>query len=147
MAALARSELSANSSHRFQVRARDAAGNTSAVSNTVTVTTTGGGGGGGGCAAAYRVAGAWQGAFQGEVVVRNSGTSTLNGWTVTVPFASAAMITQLWGGTYTQSGNTVTIRNMPYNGNLAPGTTTTLGFLANTSGSSGTNATGTCTSP
>ncbi|MBO3748851.1 glycoside hydrolase family 6 protein [Streptosporangiaceae bacterium NEAU-GS5] len=36
--------LAASSTFRFQVRARDAAGNTSAVSNTVTVTTTGGGG-------------------------------------------------------------------------------------------------------
>ncbi len=142
--------LSANTSYRFQVRARDAAGNTSGVSNTVTVTTTTGGGGGGGtggCAATYRVSSAWQGAFQGEVVVRNSGSATLNGWTATVTFSTAITVTQLWGGTYTQSGNTLTIRNMPYNGTLGAGESTTVGFLANTSGSAGANATATCTTP
>jgi chitodextrinase len=142
------SGLSANTSYRFQVRARDAAGNTSAVSNTVTVTTTsGGGGGGGGCAATYQVSSAWQGAFQGGVVVSNPGTATLGGWTVTLIFATSVTVTQVWGGTYTQSGNTLTIRNLSYNGNLGPGASTTVGFLANTSGSAGASATAGCTSP
>jgi chitodextrinase len=141
--------LSPSTSYRFQVRARDAAGNTSAVSNTVTVTTTsgGGGGGGGGCGAAYRIASAWAGAFQGEVAVSNTGTATLNGWTVTLTLATSITVTQAWGATFTQSGNTVTFKNMSYNGALTPGTSTTMGFIANTSGSSGASATSTCTSP
>ncbi|MEQ4719626.1 glycosyl hydrolase family 18 protein [Nonomuraea sp. B19D2] len=40
--------LTANTAHTYTVRARDAAGNRSANSNTITATTTGGGGGGGG---------------------------------------------------------------------------------------------------
>ena len=44
--------LTASTTYRYQVRARDAAGNTSAVSSPVTVTTSAGGGGGGACSAA-----------------------------------------------------------------------------------------------
>ena len=41
------SDLSPDTTFRYQVRARDAANNTAAVSNTVTVTTMSGGTGGG----------------------------------------------------------------------------------------------------
>jgi len=140
--------LSASTAYRFQVRARDAAGNTSAVSNTVTVTTSASGGGGtGGCGAAYRIASAWQGAFQGDVTVSNTGTAALNGWTTTLTFAQAVTVTQAWGATFTQSGNTVTLKSMSYNANLTPGTSTVAGFIANTAGASGSTATAACTSP
>jgi chitodextrinase len=142
--------LSASTSYRFQVRARDAAGNTSGVSNTVTVTTSAGGGGGGGgatCGATFRVASAWQGAFQGEVIVTNTGSVALNGWTVTLTLPSGATVTQAWGGTYTQSGSVIVIHNMPYNGNLTPGTSTTVGFIANSPTSPAPTTTPTCTSP
>jgi chitodextrinase len=140
--------LTAATSYRYQVRARDAAGNTSPVSNTVTVTTTSGGGGGGGaCSATLRVANAWSGAFQGDVTVTDTSSATINGWTATLATAAPITITQMWGGTYTQSGNTVTIKPLSYTATLAPNATATLGFIANVSGSTGTTATATCTSP
>src|SRR3954469_9213784 len=67
--------LAASTTYRYQARARDAAGNLSAVSNTITVTTPaaggGGGGGTGGCTAAYRIVNQWPGGFQAEVTVTN----------------------------------------------------------------------------
>jgi chitodextrinase len=144
--------LTAATSYRFQVRARDAAGNQSPVSNTVTVTTVSGGGGGGGgggsgaCAAALRVANAWPGAFQGDVTVTNTSSATVNGWTTTLTTAAPITITQMWGGTYTQSGNTVTIKPLSYTATLSAAASATLGFIANVTGSSGTTATTTCTS-
>ena len=140
--------LTASTSYRYQVRARDAAGNTSAVSNTVPVTTSGGGGGGGGaCSAAYRVTNSWQGAYQGEVVVTNRSTATLNGWTVTLTTSPTITITQIWGGTFTASGNTITIKPLSYTANPAPNASVSLGFIANVSGSAGATGTTTCTSP
>lgn len=138
--------LSASTSYRFQVRARDAAGNLSPVSNTVTVTTTGGGGGGA-CSATMRVTSAWQGSFQGDVAVTNTSSSTINGWTTTLTTAAPITITQMWGGTFTQSGNTVTIKPVSYTSTLSPGASAPVGFIANVAGSTGTTATGTCTSP
>lgn len=46
------------------------------------------------------------------------------GWT----FGGDQKITNLWNGTYTQSGETVSVSNASYNGTLAPGATTTVGF-------------------
>jgi chitin-binding protein len=91
------------------------------------------------------VTSAWGGGFQGEVAVRNNGTGTLNGWTATWTNPSGVTITQLWNGTMTTSGSTVTVRNLSWNGTLGSGATTTFGFLAN--GPSTTVPAVTCTSP
>jgi chitodextrinase len=142
--------LTAATSYRYQVRARDAAGNISPVSNTVTVTTSssgGGGGGGGACSATFQVANAWSGAFQGGVTVTNTSSATINGWTATLTTAVPITITQMWGGTFTQSGNTVTIKPLSYTATVASNATVSVGFIANVSGSTGTTATSACTSP
>ncbi|WP_341717091.1 cellulose binding domain-containing protein [Micromonospora sp. FIMYZ51] len=98
------------------------------------------------CAASYRIVGSWPGGFQGEVVVRNSGTSAIGGWTVGWTFANGQQITQLWGGTHTQNGATVSVRDAGYNGALTPGATGTVGFLASATGSNAAPATVSCTS-
>ncbi len=64
------------------------------------------------------------------MTVRNTGTTPTAGWTVKWNFANGQVISQMWGGTYTQSGAAVTVRNVDYNGVLAPNATTTFGFNA-----------------
>jgi lysophospholipase L1-like esterase len=86
--------------------------------------------GGGDCTATWRTIGQWQGGYQGEVSVRNSGTAALRGWTVQFTLPAGQQVTQSWNGTVTQSGSTVTARNVSWNGNLAPGASATFGFLA-----------------
>ncbi|MBM0256940.1 cellulose binding domain-containing protein [Micromonospora sp. 4G55] len=98
-----------------------------------------------GCAATYRVTGSWQGGFQGEVVVRNSGTAPIAGWTLGWTFADGQQVTQLWGGSYTQTGAAVSVRDAGWNGALGAGATTSVGFLGSSSGSTGVPAV-TCTS-
>ncbi|WP_229399433.1 cellulose binding domain-containing protein [Micromonospora okii] len=85
---------------------------------------------GAGCAAAYRIVNQWQGGFQGEVTVRNTGRVALGGWTVRFAFADGQRITQAWNADVTQSGTAVTARNLGWNGTLAPGAEATFGFLA-----------------
>ncbi|RCG21025.1 xyloglucanase [Sphaerisporangium album] len=121
--------LSASTSYTFYVVARDAAGNSSAASTPVTFTTTAGGGGpGGGCSATYTVTNSWQGGFQGDVSVKNTGTSAITGWTVKWTFTAGQTITQLWSGVLTVSGADVTVKNASYNGALATGASTSFGF-------------------
>jgi chitodextrinase len=134
--------LTPGTTYRYQGRTRDQAGNLSALSNTVTVTTSPGTGG---CSATYRVANAWGGAFQGEVVVTNSGTSPIGGWRVTLSLSSGASITQIWGGRTSQTTSPYTVTNESWNGALAPNAMTTFGFNANVSGSTGATGTVTCT--
>src|SRR6185503_3028280 len=69
---------------------------------------------GSGCSATVKVNSAWNNGFQDEVTVRNNGTPTLNGWTVRMTFANGQTVTQLWGGTYTTSGATVTVKNVDW---------------------------------
>lgn len=97
----------------------------------------------GACTATNRTVGSWTGGFQGEVTVR-AGTSGTNGWTTRWTLAGGQTITQLWNGVLTVSGSSVSVKNIGWNGTLAPNATTTFGYLAN--GSPSTPAL-TCTSP
>ncbi|MBB4960827.1 cellulose binding domain-containing protein [Micromonospora polyrhachis] len=99
----------------------------------------------GACAASYRVTNSWSGGFQAEVTVRNTGSSAVTGWAVGWTFPDGQTISQLWGGTHTQTGANVTVRNLSYNGNLAPNATTTFGFLGTWAGVNGVPATISCT--
>ncbi|MEV1146516.1 cellulose binding domain-containing protein [Micromonospora sp. NPDC049799] len=99
----------------------------------------------GGCLAIYRVTGSWSGGFQGEVVVRNGGTSGIAGWTVGWTFPDGQRVTQLWGGTHTQTGATVSVRDAGWNGALGAGASTTVGFLGSWTTRNGTPAAVTCT--
>ncbi|TDV54089.1 cellulose binding domain-containing protein [Actinophytocola oryzae] len=88
----------------------------------------------GSCVATYKAAGQWSDGFQGEVSVRNNGSSGSQLWTVTLTFANGQRVSQAWNATVTQSGATVTAKNVAWNGTLAPGASTTFGFQGSWSG-------------
>jgi hypothetical protein len=131
--------LAPNTTYTFTVRARDAAGNTSGSSPGRTVTTQSGPTSSsssgpqnpGGCAATYRLIGQWNGGFQGEVQVRNTGTARINTWTLRLGLAGGQTINSLWGGF--RSGNTGAVNVTPENWNddLPPNGVATVGFTAN----------------
>ncbi len=123
------SGLSAATTYRYQVRARDAAGNVSASSGTVTVTTSAGGGTGT-CKVAYSASN-WGGGggFTAGLSITNTGTSTINGWTLAFTYPSGQRVTLPgWSATWAQSGGGVTATNLPWNGTLAPNASTGIGF-------------------
>lgn len=88
----------------------------------------------GDCAAVYRTVNQWPGGFQGEVTVTNTGTVPRTGWTTGWDFADRR-ISQSWNATVTRTGSAVTAGNAAWNGSLAPGATTTFGFVASGNGS------------
>ncbi|MEU7869266.1 endo-1,4-beta-xylanase [Dactylosporangium sp. NPDC049140] len=79
----------------------------------------------GACTATYKIVGSWPGGFQGEV-----GVTGKAGWTVRWTFANGQTISQLWGGTVSQSGSAVTVTPASWN-NTPPAT---FGFLASWNG-------------
>ena len=97
----------------------------------------------GACSATIETVSNWQGGFQSAVTVR-AGNSPVSGWTVAWTWPGGQTINNLWNGQQTVSGSSVSVRNAPYNGSVAAGSSTTFGFTAN-----GTSATptATCTSP
>ncbi|KFG71982.1 cellulase family glycosylhydrolase [Streptomyces mutabilis] len=123
--------LTADTAYTFAVYARDAAGNRSARSATVDVTTRDGGGTPGTtCAVTYRVVGEWPGGFQGEIAVRNTGTAPLGPWTLAFTFPDGQTVTNMWGGTATQTGGAVSVTPASYTATVPAGGTVTLGFTA-----------------
>jgi chitodextrinase len=139
--------LSAGTTYRYQVRARDLAGNTSAFSAAVTVTTPGGGGG---CSATLTTQAAWSTGYVLQPnTVTNTGTTTLNGWTVSLTLPAGHTVTGFWNATVTVTGQTVTVRGIVgQNSTLAAGAATTWGMQASRPGGDTTVPTAAaCTNP
>jgi cellulase/cellobiase CelA1 len=86
------------------------------------------------CAVSYRLKGQWPNGFQASVDVRNTGATTLNGWSLSWTFRSGQVVTEMWNATQRQSGATVVASNVDYNVQIAPGATVPIGFNAATRG-------------
>ncbi|MFF9281782.1 cellulase family glycosylhydrolase [Streptomyces griseosporeus] len=121
--------LTPETAYTFAVYARDAAGNRSARSTAVTVTTAKDTGTPGtGCSVAYRVVGEWPGGFQGEITLRNTGTTAVNGWTLAFTFPGGQTVTNMWGGTPTQTGAAVTVASASYTAAIPAAGSVSVGF-------------------
>ncbi len=118
--------LTPDTTYSFAVHARDAAGNRSARSATVSVTTDEAAGVG--CTVGYRAVNEWPGGFQGEIVIRNTGMTPLSGWTLAFTFPDGQTVTTMWGGTATQSGGAVTVRPASYTSTIPAAGSVTVGF-------------------
>ncbi|MEH0843518.1 cellulase family glycosylhydrolase [Micromonospora sp. CPCC 205711] len=70
----------------------------------------------------------WTGGFTANITITNLGDA-VTGWTLGFRFPDAGQrVGQGWSATYQQSGQDVTARNVDYNGSLATGASTTIGF-------------------
>jgi hypothetical protein len=73
------------------------------------------------CKVTYAITNQWPGGFGASLTITNTGTTTINGWSLLFTFPNGQTITQLWNGNYTQSGSNVTITNLSYNASIPPG--------------------------
>ncbi|MEV4395602.1 cellulose binding domain-containing protein [Nonomuraea sp. NPDC049607] len=71
-----------------------------------------------------------------EIVVRNTGTAAVDGWTLTAdyPAAAAVRLVSGWSANWTQAGTGVAAANKPWNKVIAVGSATQVGFTAAFSG-------------
>src|SRR6266700_7867736 len=76
------------------------------------------------CAAAYSVPTDWGSGFTANLNITDNGTTAITGWTVTYTYAGSQTLANGWNGTWAQSGKTVTVTNLSYNGSLAAGAST-----------------------
>ena len=82
----------------------------------------------------------WPGGFTANIKV-SPGDTAVSSWTVTWSYAGDERVTNGWNATVSQSGSTVTARNMSYNGNIPASGSTEFG-VQGTFGSSGGAPTG-----
>ncbi|MCK1804607.1 cellulose-binding domain-containing protein [Micromonospora sp. R42106] len=78
----------------------------------------------------------WPGGFTASVKV-SPGDTAVSGWTVTWTYAGDERVTNGWNATVSQSGATVTARNMSYNGSIPAGGSTEFGVQGTFSAAGG----------
>ncbi|WP_436761084.1 cellulose binding domain-containing protein [Streptosporangium sp. V21-05] len=81
--------------------------------------------------------GVWNGAFNGSVSVKNTGTTPIDDWTLTWAWSGNQNITTAWNAAVTQAGTQVTARDAGHNTYIGPGSSQSFGFAAT---ATGTNA-------
>jgi Glycosyl hydrolase family 12/Cellulose binding domain len=99
----------------------------------------------GGCSAAYSVTSSWPGGYQAQVVITDTGSTAISGWTASWTYPGDQEINNLWNGEYTQSGKQVTVTNASYDGSLNPGGSTTVGFTGTFTSNDTTPSSAACT--
>ena len=109
------------------VTARDGTGASGSATFGWTISSNGGGGGAA-CQVVYSTQSQWAGGFVAGLTITNTGSSAINGWTLGFTFPGDQKITTAWNGTATQSGENVTITHASYNGSIAAGANTSVGF-------------------
>jgi chitinase len=78
----------------------------------------------------------WGTGYQGKYTITNGTDATVNGWTVAFTLASGQALGTFWDALLTTgAGNRVTAVARSYNATLAPGTSTTFGYVVSYTGS------------
>ena len=127
--------LTIGASYTYDVIAVDTKGNASLPSQPVTFTVPPPANAS--CAVQYAVSNSWPGGFSASITLTNNGTSAINPWTLTFAWPAAGEgIGSGWDGTWTQSGQNVTVTAASWNGTItARGGTVSIGFNGTDTGS------------
>jgi endo-1,4-beta-xylanase len=93
-------------------------------------------------AVTYNVQSSWGTGGTVNVTIKNNTSTPVNGWTLAFAFPSGQTITNLWNGSYTQSGASASVKNASYNAAIgAGGGSVSFGFNYNGSGGNPTSFT------
>lgn len=124
------------SSNYYYVRARDAAGNVSIATDALVpgaTTTTPPPSSSAppppGCRVTYQPTAEWQRGFAAQLTITNTGQEALDGWTLTFSFSGDQRVLHSWNSTFSQAGADVTMKNLRWNGRIAPGESATVGMV------------------
>lgn len=76
----------------------------------------------------------WSTGYVGKVTVRNDTPATMPAWRVEFDLPSGTSITNHWNANLTRAGSRHVFTNVSWNGNLAPGASTSFGWVASGTG-------------
>ena len=90
----------------------------------------------GGCRVTYGVPSQWADGFTGRVVITNTASTAVDGWTLRFAFTAGQRVTSGWSATWSQpaGGGAVSATDLSWNAGIAPGATVELGFTGSWSG-------------
>ncbi|WP_394845363.1 glycosyl hydrolase family 18 protein [Pendulispora brunnea] len=69
----------------------------------------------------------WGSGYEGKYTIANAGTTAITSWTVEFDLPTGHRVASLWDGSYTASGQHVTVKST-WNGNVGPGGSASFGF-------------------
>nr|WP_236595207.1 MULTISPECIES: cellulose binding domain-containing protein [Saccharothrix] len=113
---------------------------TTSTTTTTTTTTTTGQPEPGACRVT-NTTNAWNTGLTADITITNTGTTAVNGWTLTFTLAAGQTITSGWNATYSPTSGQVSARNVSYNATIAPGASVGIGFQATHTGNTAEPAT------
>lgn len=88
------------------------------------------------CQVTYSITSQWPGGFGANITIQNTSSSAWTNWSLAFTFpASGQAVTQGWNGTFSQSGQNVTVTNMSWNGSVAANASVNPGFNGSWTGS------------
>lgn len=130
--AFADSGLQEQTTYYYKVKAVDAKGASPASRQASAKTQAGESGS---CQVTYSLVNQWNTGFQVAITITNTGVAAWTQWKLQWTFPGSQQINGLWNGNYSQSGESVTVNNLNYNGTIpAGGSYSGIGFTANYSG-------------
>jgi len=77
---------------------------------------------------------AWDTGYTGTYTIHNTGTSPINGWTLTFDLPAGTTVGTYWDTLITPSGNHYTAKNRDYNATINAGGSVSFGFVASGTG-------------
>jgi hypothetical protein len=87
----------------------------------------------GACRVGYAMS-TWSNGFTAAIHLVNTGPAPVDGWSLAFTLPAGQSITGGWNATYSPASGQVTATNLSYNGTLAPGAATDIGFQATHTG-------------
>jgi len=80
------------------------------------------------CTVAYSVTNSWPTGFQASITITNN-AAAISSWTLAFTFPDDQAVSNGWGGTFAQNGQNLSVASLGYDGALATGASTTIGFV------------------
>ncbi len=77
----------------------------------------------------------WGSGFTADLTLTNRGTDAIDGWTLTYAYSGNQKLGNGWNGTWSQSGQNITVKNAGHNARVAAGTAVSTGAQFTYSGS------------
>ena len=76
----------------------------------------------------------WGSGFTADLTITNRGTDTINGWTLTYAYSGDQKLANGWNGTWSQSGQSISVKDAGYNATIAAGAAVSTGAQFSYSG-------------
>ncbi len=86
----------------------------------------------------FTIANSWEGGYSANIAIKNTGAPAIQGWTLKFTLPAGQTISNMWGATFTATGQQITVKNADYTATIAPGASVTVGL--NVTGPTGTPA-------